>query len=375
VAKQLVFAHETTERLRVAFLGTSGHAFRNYLPVLPFLPVRYVAQWDPELQRATAFAEQYGASGSAAAGGSPTNAYDDVARLLDDHRPEAVWIATDAVEEDGRSIQPRLVAQALEAGCHVFCDKPVASTTREVRELIQLRDKAKRVVAVGAKTMHYPTHSKIRSLLDDSRSGFGELVSMTVRYPLHAPPKGGMGHGEGPRRSCLGHVWHPAGAAIRIGGPLRRLHVLADDKRRNTVMAGTFRSGAVVAFHFPRTKSGLSPLEYLEAVGEGANAVVDNAARLTYYRKASAGQYGRMTDQITSLEDGPLRWEPELSLGTLYNDHNFIQGYAQALLHFTEAVNAQQPVTVGTLEDALEIMKVFEVLCEGPDADVELAEG
>jgi hypothetical protein len=162
------------------------------------------------------------------------------------------------------------------------------------------------------------------------------------------------------------------GAALRIGGPLRRLHVFADDRARNAVVAGNFRNGAVVSFHFPRTKSGLSPLEYVEAVGEGANAVVDNAARLTYYRKASAGVYGRMTDMITSVADGPVHWEPELSLGTLYNDHNFIQGYGQSLLHFVEAVTANQPVTVGTLEDALEIMKVYEALCEGPGADVEL---
>ena len=78
---------------------------------------------------------------------------------------------------------------------------------------------------------------------------------------------------------------------------------------------------------------------------------------------------------LRPLADGPLRWEPELSLGTLYNDHNFIQGYGQSLLHFVEAATARPPGDVGTLEDALEVMKVFEVLCEGPDADVELPAG
>ena len=110
-------------------------------------------------------------------------------------------------------------------------------------------------------------------------------------------------------------------------------------------------------------------------MGEGANAVVENAARLTYYRKGSPGAYGRMADMLSPLADGPLRWEPELSLGTLYNDHNFSQGYGQSLLHFTAAAAAGRPVTVGTLEDALEIMKVFEVLCAGPDAAAGLEEG
>ncbi|MBI3971235.1 MAG: Gfo/Idh/MocA family oxidoreductase [Chloroflexi bacterium] len=364
MGQQIVFAHEAKERLRVAMLGTSGHAFRNYLPVLPFLPVEYVAQWDPDVEKARAFARQFGAGDAA---------YDDAGRLLREHQPEAVWIATDELEADGRTIQPRLIAECLDAGCHVFCDKPIASTADEVRELIGLRNRSGKVVAVGAKTMHYPTHTKLRQIVDDPAAGFGELVSLTVRYPLHLPPRGGLPFSDPARRSCLGHVWHPAGAALRIGGPLARVHVFADQRARNGVVAGHFRGGAVVAFHFPRTKSGLSPLEHLEAVGEGANAVVENAARVTYYRKASAGAYGRMTDMLTELTDAPVRWEPELSLGTLYNNHNFIQGYAQSLLHFIAAVKERQPVTVGTLEDALEIMKVHEALCEGPGGVVELA--
>ena len=364
----MVFAYEATERLRVAVLGTSGHAFRNYLPVLPFLPVDYVAQWDPDLERARAFARQFGAGGGEDAG------YDDLDRLLRECQPQAVWIATDQTEEDGRSSQPRLIARCLEAGCDVFCDKPVASTAREVRELIDLRQQSGRIVAVGIKTMHYPTHTRVREILDDPGAGFGELVSMTVRYPLHLPPRGGTPLSDRARLSCLGHVWHPIGAVLRIGGAIGRLHVHADARGRNGMVVGQLRSGAVAGLHFPRTKSGLSPLEHLEAVGEGANVVVENAARLTYYRKASAGPYGRTTDMLSALADGPLRWEPELSLGTLYNDHNFIQGYGQSLLHFVEAARAGRPVTVGTLEDALEVMKVHELLCEGPGASGDLRE-
>jgi predicted dehydrogenase len=369
MGRQVVFAYEATERLRVAVLGTSGHAFRNYLPVLPFLPVDYVAQWDPDLHLARAFARLFGAPGGGDAG------YDDLDRLLREQAPQAVWIATDQTEADGRTIQPGLVARCLDAGCHVFCDKPLASSAAEVRDLLARRERSGRTVGVGIKTMHYPTHTRVREILDDPGAGFGALVSLTVRYPLHLPARGGTTLADRARRSCLGHVWHPIGAALRVGGPFARLHVHADQGGRNGMVVGHLRSGAVAGLHFPYTRSGLSPLEHLEAVGEGANIVVQNAARLTYYRKASAGPYGRTTDVLGPLADGPLHWEPELSLGTLYNDHNFIQGYGQSLLHFVEAARAGRPVTVGTLEDALEVMKVFEALCEGPGAAVELPPG
>jgi len=148
-----------------------------------------------------------------------------------------------------------------------------------------------------------------------------------------------------------------------------------DDRGRNGIVAATLRNGAVASFHFPRSKSGLSPLERLEVVGVGADITVENAAHLTYYRKGSPGPYGRTIDVFTPLADGPLTWQPELSLGQLYNDHNFIQGYGQALLHFTLAAMADKPVTIGTLEDALEVMKVHEALCQGPGPTVSLAAG
>lgn len=363
MARDVVFAYEATERMRVAFLGTSGHAFRNYLPVLPFVTVEYVAHWDPDLNKGRAFARQFGAGESA---------YDDVDTLLREQRPDAVWIATDERKADGRSIQPALMAQCLAAGCHVFCDKPVASTAAEVRELIRARDRAGKTVGVGIKTMHYPTYTRIHDLVTDPASGFGSLQSLTVRYPQHTPARGGSPLDDPTRRTALGHVWHPVGAALRIGGPLGTLMLLHDRQGRNAIVAATFRSGAVGAFHFPVTKAGTSHLEYLEAVGEGANAVVDNAMRLTYYRPAARGTYGRATDALTSLDSAPLHWEPEFSLGTLANDHNFIQGYAQSLLHFTEAAMAGRPTTVGTLEDALEVLKVHEALCGGSGTMVEI---
>jgi predicted dehydrogenase len=360
VAQQVVFAFEAERRLRIAVLGTSGHALRNYLPVLPFLPVEYVAQWDAKLDRARAFAQQFGARAG------PNAAFDDLDKLLAAHRPEAVWITTDDLDSEGRPLQPQLVERCLDAGCHVFCDKPLASSAEQVRRLIQRRDALHRTVGVGIKTMHYPTHSRVREIVADPAAGFGELNSVFIRYPLRVPSRAGLPPSDETVRACLSHIWHPIGAALRIGDRLSDVYLRIDARGRNAVLAGTYRSGAALLFHFAASASGTSPLEFLEAVGEGTNITVENAVRLTYYRRASLGRYGRTTDALTTLEDGPLRWEPEFSLGQLYNDHNFIQGYAQSLMHFTAAALAGTPTTVGTLEDALEIVKVYERLCEGP---------
>ena len=48
-----------------------------------------------------------------------------------------------------------------------------------------------------------------------------------------------------------------------------------------------------------------------------------------------------------------------MSLGQLYNTNNFVQGYAQSLLEFVDAVRGVHPLQFGTLEDALEVLDVF----------------
>ena len=102
-------------------------------------------------------------------------------------------------------------------------------------------------------------------------------------------------------------------------------------------------------------------------IGEGENVTVENAVQLTHYRKGSPGTYGRSASFLTNSQDGPLRWEPEFSLGQLYNTNNFIQGYAPSLIAFAEAASGNSTLQYGTLEDAREVLKIFEALRKGPE--------
>ena len=358
----LSFAHETPRRLRIAFLGTSGHAFRNYLPSLPYAPVELVAVWDADGARAEAFARQFGAP----------RWYGDLHRLLDEARPEAVLIATDGRDGD----EPRntgLMARCLERGCHAWCDKPVAASAAGVARLIEIRDRVGKVAGVGIKTMFYPAHQRVREIVRDP--AFGRPVTMTVRYPLHIPPRADLAITDRAVGSCLSHVWHPFGAALAILGPLEQLHVEAAPAGGGGVAVARFAQGAAGAFHFSAGRSGTSPLEFLEVVGEGANVTVENAARLTYYRPGSPGPYGRTPGFLTDDDQAPLVWQPELSLGQLYNNNNFIQGYAQSVIAFAEAALGGAPLACGTLEDAREVLKVFDALREGPGRQITLPDG
>jgi predicted dehydrogenase len=346
---KVTFAHEAETLLRVAFLGTSGHAFRNYLPSLAYAPVDLVALWDPDARRAEAFARQFGAS----------SWYTNLDALLQQTTPAAVLIGVEGFDGD-EPLAAGLMARCLEAGCHVWTDKPVAAHVSTVHDLIALRDRVDRLAAVGAKTMHNPAYVKTREIVRDP--AFGRPTSFSARYPLHVPRHPQTPLTDKAARSCLNHIWHPIGVALLTLGPIESIAFLPAPTGGGGVAAATFSGGTVGTFHCAAGQAQTSFLERLEIVGEGSNVVVHNAAHLTWYRPGRVGDYGRTPSYLTGNDIGPLTWQPELSLGQLYNNNNFMQGYAQSVIAFVDAVMNNLPLSQGTLEDAIEILRVFEML-------------
>ncbi len=349
------YGYEATRRLRVAFLGVSGgagHAFRNFLPSLPFAPVELVALWDPDAARAEAFARQFGAPHHGT----------DLDALLAVAQPDALLIATDDYDGD----EPRsasLMRRGLEAGCHVWTDKPLAASVATAHDLIALRDRVGKVAAVGMKTMWYPAYAKLREIV--RLPAFGRPATFTMRYPLHVPHAPDLPMSNPTLRSCLGHIWHPFGAVQAALGPVATITLAPAASGHGGVALATLADGTTGSFHFSAGQAGTSPLERFEVVGEGANVVVENAVRVTYYRPGSPGPYGRTPTFLTDNDHAPLHWEPEMTLGQMYNTNNFFQGYAPSIVAFARAALGEAPLAYGTLEDAARTLAVFEALRSG----------
>jgi len=358
MASPLTFAFEADRRLRVAMLGVTGnamHAFRNFLPSLPYAPVELVAVWDPDGDRAAAFARQFGAPQS----------FTDLDALFHDAAPEAVLIGGDGFTDE-EPLNADLMRRALEAGCHAWTDKPLAAHVATARTLIALRDRVGKVAAVGMKTMYYPAHVAMTDIVRDP--AFGRPTTFTIRYPLHVPHAPDLPLSETVVRSCLGHIWHPLGAVQRVLGPIAAIAFRPAPVGTGGVATATLAVGTVGTLHFSVGQSGTSPLERFEVVGEGANVVVENAVRVTYYRPGSTGPYGRTPTFVTDADHAPLVWEPEMTLSVLYNTNNFFQGSAPSIIAFAAAALGGPSLLHGTLEDAADTLAVFEALRAGQTA-------
>lgn len=354
--------------VRAGFIGCGSHAFRNIYPTFQFAPVRLVATCDRRVEKARAFARAFGAERS----------YADAADMLEAEELDAVFIVV-GYDDSGRPLYPGLANQCLEAGCHVWMEKPPAATCAEIDAIEAAAEKAGKRVLVGMKKMFFPANEKAKELA--ARPGFGSPSLVLLQYPQYVPDAGAFERylgGENVRavRWFLDHLCHPASLMIYLLGMPATLHYERSPAGSANAMF-TFASGAVAGLALTFGASRNAGMERTTIVGEnGHHVVVDNGLRVMYHRNPPyrAGEgYGSAPDYFTGSPDEATGcWEPEFSLGQLYNKGLFLLGYYNEVAEFARAILDDRPLEKGTLEQARQVTRIFEAFAEGPATRIEL---
>lgn len=340
---------EYDQKLRAAFIGAGGHSFRNVYPTFQYAPIDLVAVCDFDGKRAEAFARQFGAGSS----------YTDHHEMLARERPDVVFIVT-TYDEQGRPQATQLALDCLEAGAHVWMEKPTAASVADVHQLMETSRQAERFLMSGLKKTFFPSIVRAKDIITSAE--FGRPVSLYIRYPQSMPPLDERGDLRNVR-GLLDHIYHPASVIHELMGRVESFSYQWEPFAGGSVTNLKFTSGAIGTLHMVGGGSGTSPLERLEVIGEHANIVVDNGVKVTDYRPAQRPAYGRSSSYLVDNDVAPLYWEPEFSLGQLYNKNIFYLGYVDEVLHFCESVLTGTPPAKGTLEQSLEIAKLFEGYC------------
>jgi predicted dehydrogenase len=158
----------STVRIAVVGLGYWGPNLLRALFELEHVEVSHICDLDPERL------ERYGRRYPSA---RPTRDFDNI---LADPTVDAVVIATPVFTHFA------LASRALIAGKHVFVEKPLASSSAEATELIELADSMDRALMCGHTFLYSPAVRAVKDLL---RSGdLGEIYfisSSRVNLGLH----------------------------------------------------------------------------------------------------------------------------------------------------------------------------------------------
>jgi predicted dehydrogenase len=371
-AHSILYAHEHARRVRVGFIGCGDHAFRNLYPVLRYLPVDLVAVCDLRADRAESFRRGFGAE----------RAYLDHRKMLESERLDAALIVT-GYDRSGRVQHAALAADCLRRGVSAWVEKPPVNDLGDVALLREaLASGGGATFAVGFKKAFAPATRKLVSLMGQAE--FGALRTITLRYAQTIPPREKLM--EDPpgrwRLAFLDHICHPASLLRAIGGPVRALrYARAPDGSG----FATFHlaSGALASLHLLASLHPRVLAERTEVNGDGASIIVENGTRVLWcpnplaaaYAGTGKGlHYGRDPDFTGEATDGYVVWEPEWSLGQLYNKGIFLLGYYNELAHFLDAVAGRRAVEIGDLDAAEEGIRIFQAFAREAGERVELGD-
>ena len=113
-----------TTKLRVGIIGCGGIANGKHMPALAKLDtVEMVAFCDIVEERASKAAKEFGTPDA--------EVYTDYRELLEDKSIDVVHVCTP------NSSHAEITIAALESGKHVMCEKPMAKTAAEARQMVE----------------------------------------------------------------------------------------------------------------------------------------------------------------------------------------------------------------------------------------------
>jgi len=351
-------------QVRAGFIGCGSHAFRNLYPALQFAPVDLVATCDLELDRAQAFARQFGASA----------AYADYHRMLEVEELDAVFICT-GYDERGRPLYPQMAVDVLESGRHVWMEKPPAATCTEIERMQEAARLAGKQAMVGLKKMFFPANEKAKALMDSEDFGTPQLA--LLRYPQAVPPveafaaylQDGVRNGV---QGFLDHLCHPASLLIYLLGMPETLHYARSASGAGLATFG-YASGAIASIAMTHGASMNGGMEQTTIVSDrGRHITVENNHRVTLHRLPPLGYGNTPSFYAGAPEEASAVWEPEFSLGQLYNKGLFLLGYRGEIEEFARAILEGRPPVKGTLEQAWQVTRIFEAFAEGPGKEIAL---
>ncbi len=148
--------------MKIGFIGHGRHAQSNLYPSLKFLgiPIQAIATTSQKTAEQAKFSQNAKAC------------YSNYKEMFSQEDLDCVFISV-----SGES-HPQIVKDALNAGLHVFVEKPLSLTLKESKEIHELSQKTGKFVQVGYIKRHAIPYQKIQELLKN----IGTITSINATF-------------------------------------------------------------------------------------------------------------------------------------------------------------------------------------------------
>lgn len=155
--------------IKIGVIGCGKIAQVRHLPEYQANPnVEICGLFDQNLERARELADAYGAK-----------AYETLDALLADPQIDAVSVCT------ANNTHADISVMALNAGKHVLCEKPMATTLEDCERMVLAAEKNQKFLMIGQNQRLAKAHQKAKQLLESGE--IGKLVSFRTTFGHSGP--------------------------------------------------------------------------------------------------------------------------------------------------------------------------------------------
>jgi predicted dehydrogenase len=274
--------------------------------------------------------------------------YTDYRKMLAQEKPEAVFVSTPS------KFHAEMVRAALDANCHVFCEKPLCLNTADGLRLAALAEQKKLVNQVGYHYRFVATFEEAKRLLDLKVLGKLHHIRAEAYGPVVLRPKGGTwraskSEGGGCLYDYASHaidlVNFLVGKPQGVGGTIlsRVFSRDVEDEAYSTLYFAGGLSGQLAVNWSDDSYRKMST--QITVWGENGRMNVNRQEIQTYIRDLSSATQG--------LEKGwNFRYTTDLTEPVWY----YLRGeeYSAQIDHFVAAIKSGNPVTRSTFRTAVD---------------------
>jgi len=272
--------------------------------------------------------------------------------LIQNPHLDAIFVCTPNFQNKSLTIA------ALRAGKHVFCEKPPAFTAAEVEEIRAVERQSGKTLMYGFNHRHHESIQRMKQIVEAGE--MGKILWMRGRYGKEVNEAFFQGWRAKRELSgggiLLDQGIHMVDLMLYLGGGFDEVQAMVSnlfwkiDGIEDNVFAN-FRNtatGMCASLH-----STMTQWRYLFSL----EVFLERGALVLNGLKTSSGAYG---DEDLSVK----RMRTYTRRGTFDSEERFVfhadTSWAAEIDHFLTALEQNRPVTIGTSQDALEVMRLID---------------
>jgi len=198
----------------IAIWGLGNHARNRILPALSSIKeLSLIGVCSRTEKKVVECAQQWNCYG-----------WTDPNDMLNNPNIDIVYLATPI------GVHFKLAVQALKAGKHVWCEKPLTCNYEDTKTLVHLARESKRMLTEAFMYLHHPQFSKVKNLVNDRKTG--KVHSAICRFGIPILKDPGFRHDPS---LCGGALWDVATytvSAVLALFPNQHVQVLFSEVRK-----------------------------------------------------------------------------------------------------------------------------------------------